>query len=555
MARNKQLIPPQDAMFLWGETADTMMHVASLTILTPPDDAGPTYLRDLQEDIRNAPVESPWNLKLAHPKVLGHPLQTWVKDDDFDIDYHVRRSALASPGDERELGVLVSRLHSHQIDFSRPPWEMHVIEGLEGGRFATYIKVHHSLVDGYTGTRIFTKSMATDPTDRTHPFFFSLKKIPREPAPEQAKSFAEQLVGTVTAPARGAAKVVGGVAKASASSAKAIATLEFGGRNNEDLTNPRSAPDTILQQPTGRNRRFATQQYSMDRLINLAHASGGTLNDVVMAICGAGLRQFMLEQDALPDKPLIAFMPVNLREEGSEGGGNQVGALLASMGTNVADPKKQLAAVIRSTSIAKSQMKGMNQLSAMAYSGYLLAPGASQVLASMVGLKQNPLPTTFNVCLSNVPGPREPRYLRGSRAEGYYPVSIPVHGMALNITLQSYAGTLNIGFIGCRDAVPSLQRLAVYTGEALDALELAYADQLAPAAPPVPVPAPTEQSTATEQAPAKKAATKKAPAKKAPAKKSAAKKSAAKKAPAKKAAPQKAAAKKSASKNTAKKSS
>lgn len=523
MAGKKKLIPPQDAMFLWGETGDTKMHVASLTILTPPADASSTYLRDLQEDIRTAPVESPWNLKLSHPKVLAHPLQSWVEDDDFDIDYHVRRSALASPGDERELGVLVSRLHSNQIDFSRPPWEMHVIEGLEGGRFATYIKVHHSLVDGYTGTQIFAKSMATDPDDRTHPFFFSLVKPRREPAPEQVTSFAEQLVSTVTGPARGAVKVAGGAARAGATSAKAIASLEIGGRNDADLTNPRSAPDTILQRPTGRNRRFATQQYSLPQLRAIARASGGTLNDVVMAICGAGLRRFLLEQESLPAKPLIAFMPVNLREEGSEGGGNKVGALLASMGTHLADPKKQLEAVIRSTRSAKGQMKGMDQGSALAYSGYLLAPGASQVLAAMVGLKKNPFPTTFNVCLSNVPGPKELRYLRGSRVEGYYPVSIPVHGMALNITLQSYAGSLSVGFVGCRDAVPSLQRLAVYTGEALEALQEAYADQLVPSTEVPPKKTPTKK-TAAQKASAKKAPAKKAPAKKAPAKKSTAKK-------------------------------
>ena len=158
----RRLLPPTDAMFLWGETSETMMHVASLMPFTPPADAGPTYLRDLMEQLRDAPVESPWNLKLAHPHVLAHPLQAWVPDENFDIDYHVRRSALASPGDERELGILVSRLHSNQLDFSRPPWEMHIIEGLEGGRFALYIKVHHSLVDGYSAMKILSRSLASE---------------------------------------------------------------------------------------------------------------------------------------------------------------------------------------------------------------------------------------------------------------------------------------------------------------------------------------------------------------------------------------------------------
>ncbi|UAL29535.1 wax ester/triacylglycerol synthase family O-acyltransferase [Nocardioides rotundus] len=533
MAGTKRWIAPQDAMFLWGETPDTKMHVASLTIFTPPPDAGPTYLRDLQEELRHAPVESPWDLKLSHPKLLTHPLQSWVRDDDFDIDYHVRRSALASPGDERELGILVSRLHSNQLDFTRPPWELHVIEGLEGGRFATYVKVHHALVDGYTGNQIFSRAMSTDPDDRTHPFFFSLEKPRREKAPTEVSSLLGQVVGTVTGTARGAVSLAGAAADVGANAAKAIASLEVGGRNDADLTNPFSAPDTILQRPTGRNRRFATQQYDISRLRAIADASGGTINDVVMAICGAGLRRFLLEQDALPDKPLVAFMPVNLREEGTEGGGNKVGALLASMGTDQEDPKAELEAVIRSTTGAKGQMAGLGQGAALAYSGYLLAPGAFQVLAALAGLQHNPLPTAFNVCLSNVPGPREARYLRGARIEATYPVSIPIHGMALNITLQSYAGTLNLGFVGCRDAVPSLQHLAVYTGEALQALEKAYG--VGPAAT-AKKKAPAKKTSATK-APATKAAKKKAPAKKAatkkkaPAKRTTSKKPATRKAP------------------------
>lgn len=155
----KRLIPPMDAMFLWGETAETMMHVASLMPFTPPKGAGPTYLRELLADARQAKVTAPFTYRLSHPHMLAHPLQAWVEDDKFDIDYHVRRSALASPGDERELGILVSRLHSHQLDFTRPPWEVHIIEGLEGGRFAIYTKVHHALVDGYSAVKLDRKSV------------------------------------------------------------------------------------------------------------------------------------------------------------------------------------------------------------------------------------------------------------------------------------------------------------------------------------------------------------------------------------------------------------
>ena len=158
-----------DTMFLYGERPDTLMP------FEPPEDATASYLRDLVQEVRRDPVvQPPWNRKLRFPHLVPAPLQSWVVDDDFDIDYHVRRSALASPGDERELGVLISRLHSNPIDLSRPPWEVHLIEGLEGGRFALYTKMHHSLVDGYTGVRLMARSLAKDPADRTMPMFFSV---------------------------------------------------------------------------------------------------------------------------------------------------------------------------------------------------------------------------------------------------------------------------------------------------------------------------------------------------------------------------------------------
>ena len=525
----KKLIPPQDAMFLWGETAETMMHVGALMPFTPPKDAGPNYLRELVTEARNETVRSPFNLKLSHPHLLMHPLQSWVVDEKFDPDFHVRRSALASPGDERELGILVSRLHSHQIDFTRPPWEMHIIEGLEGGRFAIYVKIHHALVDGFSAVKLLSRSLTTDPNEEKVSFFFNVTAPPRTPTPKQALSLSK-LVSE-------GAKGVLGAAGATAGVAKAVLKLELNrSKDDQALKSGWDAPATMLNQRTSRTRRFATQQYQTERFRAIAKASGGTINDVVMAICGGGLRQYLAEQGELPHKPLVAFMPVNIRAEGDEGGGNKVAVLLASMGTHIEDPGERLKAVITSTRKAKKQMSGMGQLPALAYSGYLLAPGLAQTLAAITGVK-NPLPTTFNVVLSNVPGPRKPLYLRGSRLEAVYPVSIPAHGMALNITLETYADTLNFGFIGDRDAVPHLQRLAVYTGEALAATEAALGlkpKKVDLTEPTVTVPATARPGSHGPKEPVKKApAAKKPPAKKAPT----AKKAPAKKAPAKKAAP------------------
>ena len=186
----------------------------------------------------------------------------------------------------------------------------------------------------------------------------------------------------------------------------------------------------------------------------------------MLSVCGGGLRTYLSELDALPDRGLVGFLPVNVRTSDDPGGGNAVGAVLATMATDVADPVERLKAVHASTTEAKSQLQGMDQMTAMAYSAALLAPAALQAASAVANV---PVPgTTFNLCVSNVPGPSEPLYFRGARLQ-----AIPTHGMALNITLESYADTVNVGFIGCRETLPHLQRLAVHTGEALEELEAA----------------------------------------------------------------------------------
>ena len=177
-------LSPSDAMFLYAESRDTMMHVAGLLPFSAPPDAPPDHLRRLMDEIRQTPVvHSPWNLKLRTPDLLMNPLQAWVEEKQVDIEYHVRRSALPSPGDERELGILVSRLHGHRIDFHRPPWEIHFIEGLERSRFAWYAKIHHALVDGYSAMRILSNSLSRTPDERDRPLFFSIEPpAPRAPA-------------------------------------------------------------------------------------------------------------------------------------------------------------------------------------------------------------------------------------------------------------------------------------------------------------------------------------------------------------------------------------
>jgi WS/DGAT/MGAT family acyltransferase len=189
----------------------------------------------------------------------------------------------------------------------------------------------------------------------------------------------------------------------------------------------------------------------------------------VLALTGAALRRFLLEQDALPSRAMTAMIPVNIRPKGDAGGGNEVGAILGSFATDVADPGERLRTIIASTRRAKQQLEGMSRSALMQYAALLLAP---MLLSQIPGAAGRVRPA-FNVVVSNVPGPEKPLYFRGWKAEALYPLSIPFHGYGLNVTVGGYAGELDFGFTGCRDTVPHLQRLAVYAGEALEELEAA----------------------------------------------------------------------------------
>ncbi len=449
-----------EAVFLAAESRESMMHVGALMPFTPPPDAPPDFLRQLLAELREAPpVQPPWSRRLHNPDRLASPRQRWEEPLHIDLDYHVRRAGLPTPGGQRELGVLVSRMHSVPLDFHQPLWEVTFIEGLEDGRFAMYTKMHHAMIDGYTAMRVLSTSLTTDPDDREMPLFFLRER------PPTTGSVGEP-VGTLAGVLELAREQLDGTPNFW----KAVGRLARSLRSHDrELAAPMQAPKTIFNRRISRNRRFATQSFSLQRLKDVAAATDGTLNDVAMALCGTALRRHLAELGALPDKPLIAMMPVNIRPADDPGGGNAVGAILASLATQVDDPVARLEATIASTRRAKRQLEGMPRSTILQYTALLLAPLSVQ-LATDTGGRGRP---AFNLVISNVPGPAEPLYFRGAKLEAAYPLSIPFHGYGLNITLNSYAGALNFGFIGCRDALPHLQRLAVYAMDAMDELEAA----------------------------------------------------------------------------------
>jgi len=454
-----QRVSPVDAAWLAIESRDTPMHVGGLFEFTLPPDAPEDYLGKLFAQMREVrTIPPPWNLKLVELPVLGSRLPAMRQVHDVDLDYHVRHSALPHPGGQRELGVLVSRLHSNELDMQRPLWEVHLIEGLEGNRFAMYSKIHHSLVDGVSAMRLIIRTLSGDPAERGTPSFWTVGAGER-PSREGSRDGAGPLAQPLGLLREGAA-AAGGLSRA----ALDLAVAAVDGRS---LQAPYRSPSSALGGKLGGQRRFATQQYEFARVKRIAATFDCTLNDVVLYLSGTALRRYLLEHARLPERPLTAGIPVNLRDDSDQSMGTAIGIMIAELGTNVANPLERLRAIARSTREAKEHL---SRIPPEARTSYTLLMNGPYVAALMLGLGGR-APVPFNVAISNVPGPTEPLYMNGSRLDSLFPLSLLTHGNALNITCVSYAGTLNFGFTGARDTMPHLQRLAIYMGEALQEIE------------------------------------------------------------------------------------
>jgi len=455
-----QRVSPVDAAWLALESRDTPMHVGGLFEFSLPKGAPDDYLeREFEKMRRSRAIPPPWNLKLVELPLLGTRFPLMRQIQDVDLDYHVRHSALPHPGGQRELGVLVSRLHSYQLDLHRPLWEVHLIEGLEGDRFAIYSKMHHSLVDGVSGMRLIMRTLSRNPARGGTSAFWTVGagSAPSRDAHPNGRAGALQLPLDLV---RDGATLAGGLSRAALD-------LGLAAVDDRALQAPYRAPHSVLGERLTGQRRFATQQYDLARIKYLARASDGTVNDVVLYLSGTALRHYLIEHARLPDRPLTAGIPVNLRDAEDQSMGTAIGVMIAELGTHVADPKERMAAIQRSTREAKEHLSHLPPAARTSYTLLLNGPYIAGLLLGLGGHA----PVPFNVGVSNVPGPPESLYMNGSRLEALFPLSLLMHGNALNITCVSYSGTLNFGFTGARDTMPHLQRLAIYMGEALQELE------------------------------------------------------------------------------------
>lgn len=439
---------PIDFIFLSLEKRQQPMHVGGLFLFKIPDDAPQTFMQDLVADIRNsksAPIP-PFNNKLDG--------LFWDEDEHFDLEHHFRHIALPHPGRIRELLVYVSQEHSSLIDRAKPLWSCHIIEGIEGNRFAMYFKIHHAMVDGVAAMRLISKSLSNDPQAKriVPPWCIEgSRKRQNQPKANRIKN----IIGGIKGQLQATPRVMTELSKT---------VFQDMGRN-PDYVSSFQAPHSILNQRVSSSRRFAAQSFDLDRFRHISKALGVTINDVVLAVCSGALREYLLSQNALPKKPLVAMVPASIRDDDSALS-NRITMILANLATNQEDPIERMNVIRRSVQNAKQRFKRMNSSEILNYSAFVYGPAGLNILSGVMPKRQ-----AFNIVISNVPGPTEPLYWNGATLDALYPASIVLDGQALNITMTSYLDKLEVGLTGCRHALPKMQTLLTHLEDEIQRFE------------------------------------------------------------------------------------
>ena len=447
-----------DALFLYAETPKTPMHVASVTIFKPTSPRDDFFARFREHVAARLELLPSYRRRLqATPLGIDHPV--WVIEDKLDLDYHIRHQALPKPGGMEELRTLIGRLHAVPLDRSRPLWEYHFIEGLEGDKFAVYVKVHHSTMDGLAG--MATLGVTYDFAPGAEHENLPQRIVPPDAEPSDFIELTSTAVGDFIRQGWRAAKSLPGVVRALRKAAP-----NFGRDARFLYSYVKDMPRTPFNKAISEHRVYATSSLPLDEVRALAKSRGATINDVVLALCAGALRRYLAEHGALPERPLRAGLPVSVRPPGNAQLNNQVFFTLSRLPTDVAEPLARLAAAQTAGQEAKNLFADMRDLVTTDISilgAPLVAMGLTRLWAG--ARAANYLSPFFNVAISNVPGPRQAMYCVGAPATHYFPVSIPYHGCALNITVQSYLDQLDFGLVACSETVPDAQRIADFIVE------------------------------------------------------------------------------------------
>ncbi len=444
------------------------MHVAGLNLLEYPERVNQRkFMEQVAESYESETgLRKPFGHRVTHGALGRFGPLYWERDDDIDLDYHVRHSALPKPGRYRELFDLVGRLHSTLLDRSRPLWEVQLIEGLRNRQFAVYTKVHHATIDGVAGVRLTESSCSPDPKAELELSPFSVE------AHEQFKERRGHGRNNELEPTEFELRTIADFFKAQVdTSAHVLSTIKSYAATwlgmGAGLAVPwRHVPHTMVNTQVSSARRFVAQSWSIERVRAVSKAANVTINDVVLAMCSGALRRYLEEQGELPEHSLRALVPVSVREKNDYDSPLAISYIVADLGTRHDDPADRLDAIVESTRAGKSMLSELSAREAGLYATLIQTP---LFIASLMGVADWFPPVS--TVISNVPGPREKLYWNGAPLLGTYPVSAVFHGFALNITFVSYNGNLDFGIIACRRSVPRVQRLIDYLEQSLAGLE------------------------------------------------------------------------------------
>jgi diacylglycerol O-acyltransferase len=441
-----------DVSFLYLETPTTAMHIGSVARFEPPTDQPFDYEALCALVSRRISLAPRYRQKIRWvPGHIANPV--WVDDEDFDITYHVRRSALPKPGNDDQLRSLVGRLQARQLDRNRPLWEIYLVEGLADGRFAIITKTHHAMVDGISAVDIGTLILDLEPTPRETP---DDGWAPR-PEPSRLGLVTGALADTLRRPTQVIDTVRSGVTDARATAGRVLGAAA--GVAAVARTSFKSAPDSPLNAEIGEQRRFGMAATSLDDYKRIRKTHGGTINDVVLAVVSGALRIWLLTRGeaVVPSTTVRAMVPVSVRADGADGEpGNLVSSYFVDLPVGEPSPVLRLHQVSYAMKGHKESGQAVGAEALVRLTGF--APPTIHAAAARLG--SGLTRRLFNVVVTNVPGPQFPLYAAGARMLDCYPVVPLARGQAVTIGLISYDGGVFYGMNCDRDAMPDIDVLA-----------------------------------------------------------------------------------------------
>ena len=439
---SRKIIPPLDLMFFLTESAESPKHVGAVQVFELPPNAPDNYLLDLVDAFKKAPVIAPFNY---HPYFPRFGMPQWEEDEEIEMDYHVRHSALPKPGNNEQLMQVVQRLHSSLMDRKRPGWICQVIEGREGNRFAVYSKIHPASLDGMSGVKRMYGSLSTSPRDK--------KVVPTWSYEEEKKSSGEKSTRRKPDPLKTIQKQFDGLTGAYDFFTKM--GLQWMHMRDSKAQIPFTAKRTRMNRPIEWDTRStAVCTLPLDRVKAVGKAQGCTVNEVVLAVIGAALQDYLEQHHENPEAPLVALCPMSVRSAGDDTASTQVSAVHVRLGEPGAGIIERLKQVVDSSHASKNEVEDLTPEAMIDYAVIIFALWEVLQRTRIDRI----LAPSYNVLVSNVPGPGdEDMYLCGSRMVASYPISTLLPGVNLNATVLSHGNSLDFGLLGDKHALPDLE--------------------------------------------------------------------------------------------------